>query len=47
VKHQIPFRPYDRATFYVPGPDQAEGYVTYPVEYGPEGKIEMQHSLSG
>jgi hypothetical protein len=45
VKHQVEFRPYDRSTFYVPGPDQAEGYTTYPVEYGPEGKLEQLHSL--
>ena len=37
VKHQVPFVPYDRSTFYLP--EQAEGYTTYPVEYGPEGKL--------
>ncbi len=39
VKHRVAFRPYDRPTFYTPGPDKAEGYTTYPVEYGSEGKL--------
>jgi NADPH2 dehydrogenase len=37
IKHKVAFRPYDRSTFYLP--EQAEGYTTYPVEYGPEGKF--------
>ncbi len=37
IKHKVPFTPYDRATFYLP--KQAEGYTTYPIEYGPDGKL--------
>jgi NADPH2 dehydrogenase len=39
IKHHVPFRPYDRSTFYKFGPQEVEGYTTYPVEYGPEGKL--------
>jgi len=39
IKHNVPFTPYDRSTFYLVGPEQAEGYTTYPVVYGPEGKL--------
>lgn len=39
VKYGVPFRPYDRSTFYKLGPKEVEGYTTYPVEYGPEGKL--------
>lgn len=39
VKHGVEFRAYNRATFYLPGPQQVEGYTTYPVEYGVEGKL--------
>ncbi len=40
IKHKVPFVPYDRSTFYLVGPEQKEGYTTYPVVYGPEGKLQ-------
>ncbi len=39
VKHGVEFTPYNRATFYLPGPEQVEGYTTYKVEHGPDGKL--------
>lgn len=39
VKFNVPFRPYDRSTFYLPGPDKTQGYTDIPIEYGPEGKL--------
>ncbi len=39
IKHDVPFRPYDRSKFYLFGPEAVDGYTTYPVEYGPEGKL--------
>lgn len=39
IKHKVPFVPYDRSTFYLVGPEQKEGYTTYPVVYGPEGEL--------
>ena len=40
IRWGVEARKYDRSTFYVPGPDGAEGYTTYPVEYGVEGRLE-------
>lgn len=28
--HDIPFNPYDRKTFYVPGDTVGKGYIDYP-----------------
>ena len=39
VRHGVEFTPYDRKTFYLPGPEHVEGYTSYPVEYGVEGKL--------
>ena len=39
IKHNVPFTPYDRSTFYKYGPKEVEGYTTYPVEYGVDGKL--------
>jgi len=39
IQHKVELTPYDRSTFYVPGPDNKEGYTTYPVVYGPDGKL--------
>lgn len=41
IRHGVEARGYDRTTFYVPGPDKGEGYTTYPVEHGPNGKLEQ------
>ena len=40
IKFNVPFRPYDRATFYLRGPDKTEGYTDIPLEYGPGGKLQ-------
>ncbi len=39
LRHGVEARKYDRKTFYVPGADQVKGYLTYPVEWGVEGKL--------
>lgn len=39
VKHGVDFVPYDRSTFYIPGPEHTKGYSDYPIVWGPEGKL--------
>jgi hypothetical protein len=39
IKHQADFTPYDRSTFYVPGPTATKGYTDYPLVWGPDGKL--------
>lgn len=39
IQHGVELTPHDRSTFYLLGPDQPEGYTTYPVVYGPAGKL--------
>lgn len=39
IRHKVEFAPYDRSLFYKLGPHEVEGYTTYPVVYGPEGKL--------
>jgi len=41
LKEGIPFSKYNRATFYLPGPDKSEGYIDYPTaeELKKEGKL--------
>lgn len=38
VKRGIPFTPYDRSTFYTPGPQSAHGYIDYTFATQPESK---------
>lgn len=46
IRYGVEARKYDRSTFYVSGADQVEGYLTYPVEWGKEGKVEAATARS-
>lgn len=30
IRHNIPFSPYNRDTFYLLGPNEPKGYIDYP-----------------
>ena len=39
IRHGVEARKYDRSTFYVAGADKVDGYLTYAVEWGADGKL--------
>lgn len=47
LRHGIPFTPYNRDTFYLLGPDQPKGYITYDNASEEEYKLAREKREAG